>query len=75
MSSVDIDDILQNPDTSAWLKMALTAALECDPVRAAADAAILAKGLDKRLASILHEELQSESATPARAQDKSILAA
>lgn len=60
MPIFDIEQILLGPETSPWLRMALTAALERDPIDAAADAAVLVKVLDSRVASMLREELRSE---------------
>ena len=60
MAISEIEQILQGPETSPWLRMALTAALERDPIDAAADAAVLVKALDSLVASVLREEVRSE---------------
>ena len=61
MPNADIDDVLHDPRTSPWLYRALTAALECDIADVAADAAALAKILERRLAQALRKELCAES--------------
>ena len=43
-------DVLDDPGTSEWLRGALRAALECDPVRAANDAEVLRVVLQQRAA-------------------------
>jgi hypothetical protein len=43
-----IDDILDDPAASLWLKAALCSALSRDPVDAANDAEVLAQVLDRR---------------------------
>jgi hypothetical protein len=45
-----MDDVLKDPETSPWLRGALQAALECDPVRAANDAEVLRDVLQRRVA-------------------------
>jgi hypothetical protein len=45
------EDILKDPQASAWLRDALRAALSCDPVRVANDAACLYQLLARRAAS------------------------
>lgn len=60
MPAFDVEQILLDPETSPWLRTALTAALERDPIDAAADAAVLVKVLDARVAAVLHEELRAE---------------
>ncbi len=49
-----IDDILNDPEASDWLKHALRSALERDPVDAANDAEILAQVLEARAERMLH---------------------
>lgn len=49
----DADAILSSPDTSTWLKDALRAALERDPVDAANDAELLCSVLAGRCAAAL----------------------
>ena len=44
-----IDEILTDPATSRWLKVALETALTCDPVDALNDALLLAVVLEARL--------------------------
>jgi hypothetical protein len=45
-----IDDVLNDPETSPWLREALQAALACDPVRSANDAEVLLGVLHRRVA-------------------------
>ena len=45
------EDILKDPQASEWLRNALRAALSCDPVRVANDAACLSQLLARRAAS------------------------
>lgn len=42
------EDILKDPHASEWLRNALRAALSCDPVRVANDAACLSQLLARR---------------------------
>ena len=51
-SDDEIREILRNPGLSTWLRVALDAALDRDPVDAANDAAVLALILDKRAKEI-----------------------
>jgi hypothetical protein len=44
------EDILKDPHASEWLRNALRAALSCDPVRVANDAACLSQLLARRAA-------------------------
>lgn len=48
----DVQAILTSPSTSVWLKDALQAALQCDPVEAANDAELLASLLTQRRAAL-----------------------
>ena len=48
-SMPDIQAILEDPAASDWLKVALTEAIERDPVDALNDALLLAQALDDRL--------------------------
>jgi hypothetical protein len=48
-----VERILADPAASHWLKAALLAALERDPVDAANDAEALAQALEERAAEIL----------------------
>lgn len=51
----EIQQVLADPSTSAWLKQALEAALQRDPADAANDAERLADLLDRRFyATIAH---------------------
>lgn len=61
MPALEIEEVLRDPETSPWLRTALSAALHCDPVDAAADAAKLAKVLERRLAETLRQEIRSET--------------
>ena len=51
-SDEEIREILKGPGLSTWLKVALSTALNRDPVDAANDAALLAMVLDKRATEI-----------------------
>jgi hypothetical protein len=55
--------ILNDPSASYWLKNALRAALDRDPVDAARDAEILAAALSDRCDAVLkyHEDLSEDS--------------
>ncbi len=48
-----IEEMLNNPATSTWLKNALIAALRRDAVDSANDAALLAAMLERRAATLL----------------------
>ena len=48
-----LEEVLQDPAASFWLKRALQSALSRDPVDAANDAAVLARLLDARCRSLL----------------------
>jgi hypothetical protein len=48
-----IDEILDDPAASFWLKAALHSALSSDPVDAANDADVLARVLERRCRSVL----------------------
>ena len=52
-SMPDIQAILEDPAVSDWLKVALTEAIERDPVDALNDALLLAQALDDRLRETL----------------------
>ena len=52
-SMPDIQAILEDPAVSDWLKVALTEAIERDPVDALNDALLLAQMLDDRLRETL----------------------
>ena len=52
-SMPDIQAILEDPVVSDWLKVALTEAIERDPVDALNDALLLAQTLDDRLRETL----------------------
>ena len=52
-SMPDIQAILEDPAASDWLKVALTEAIERDPVDALNDALLLAQTLDDRLRETL----------------------
>ena len=52
-SMPDIQAILEDPTASDWLKVALTEAIERDPVDALNDALLLAQTLDDRLRETL----------------------
>ena len=52
-SMPEIQAILQDPAVSDWLKVALTEAIERDPVDALNDALLLAQALDNRLREAL----------------------
>ena len=52
-SMPDIQAILEDPAASDWLKVALTEAIERDPVDALNDALLLAQALDDRLRETL----------------------
>ncbi|HXS40336.1 MAG TPA: hypothetical protein VN766_09150 [Stellaceae bacterium] len=73
MRKHEIDDVLQDPESSRWLRTALRTALSRDPVEAAADAARLVKVLEKRLSDALREEVLAE-ATGATAPARSVAA-
>jgi hypothetical protein len=45
-------EVLNDPETSAWLREALRAALKCDPVRAANDVEVLRAVLHRRVADL-----------------------
>ena len=47
-----VQDVLDDPATSVWLKVALAKALERDPVDALNDALVLAQALDNRLREV-----------------------
>ena len=47
-----VQDILEDPAASVWLKVALAKALERDPVDALNDALVLAQALDDRLREV-----------------------
>lgn len=47
-----VRDVLDDPATSVWLKVALTKALERDLVDALNDALVLAQALDNRLREV-----------------------
>lgn len=51
-----VEDLLKDPSTSVWLRIALTSALQRDPVDAANDAEILATVLDRQCRLILERE-------------------
>lgn len=53
----EIDQVLDDPAASYWLKAALRAALSRDPVDAAHDAVVLARLLERRCRDILREGL------------------
>jgi hypothetical protein len=63
MRKHEIDDVLQDPESSRWLRTALRTALSRDPVEAAADAARLVKVLEQRLSNALREEVLAEATT------------
>jgi hypothetical protein len=48
-----IDEILDDPAASFWLKAALSSALSRDPVDAANDADVLARVLERRCRNVL----------------------
>ena len=52
-SMPEIQAILEDPAASDWLKVALTEAIERDPVDALNDALLLAQALDDRLREAL----------------------
>ena len=52
-SMPDIQAILEDPAVSDWLRVALTEAIERDPVDALNDALLLAQTLDDRLRETL----------------------
>ena len=52
-SMPDIQAILEDPAVSDWLRVALTEAIERDPVDALNDALLLAQALDDRLRETL----------------------
>ena len=52
-SMPEIQAILEDPAVSDWLKVALTEAIERDPVDALNDALLLAQTLDDRLRETL----------------------
>ena len=47
-----VQDVLDDPAASVWLKVALAKALERDPVDALNDALVLAQALDNRLREV-----------------------
>ena len=47
-----VEEILDDPAASVWLKVALAKALERDPVDALNDALVLAQALDDRLREV-----------------------
>ena len=47
-----VQEILDDPAASVWLKVALAKALERDPVDALNDALVLAQALDDRLREV-----------------------
>ena len=53
ISMPDIQQILEDPAVSDWLKSALADAVERDPVDALNDALLLAQTLDDRLREVL----------------------
>ncbi len=63
--NTEIKALLESPDTSEWLKNALTSALSRDPVDAANDAEKLLSVLDHRAAA----ELDAALAAVARGKD------
>ncbi len=50
-----VDELLDDPSVSYWLKNALIAALKRDPVDALNDARLLAEALENHLENILNE--------------------
>lgn len=62
MTHVKPQSVLSDSQSSTWLRSALAAALDRDPVDAAADAAALVRLLDRRAALVLREELLGETA-------------
>ena len=54
------NDVLNDPESSEWLREALRAALRCDPVRVANDVEVLRTLLHRRVA-----ELEAEVRFPA----------
>jgi hypothetical protein len=54
--SPEIEQLLNDPATSHWLKAALRSALARDPVDAANDSDVLARILDRRCRDILDAE-------------------
>jgi hypothetical protein len=46
------NEVLDDPETSTWLRDALLAALKCDPVRAANDVEVLRAVLHRRVAEL-----------------------
>ena len=52
-SMPEIQAILEDPSASDWLKIALTEAIERDPVDGLNDALLLAQALDDRLRETL----------------------
>lgn len=55
-SDDEILQILKGPGTSNWMKVALSTALNRDPVDAVNDAELLALVLNKRLKTIIERE-------------------
>jgi hypothetical protein len=55
-ASLDIEELLDDPAASHWLKQSLTAALTRDPVDAFNDAVVLAEALRMNLQSVLRLE-------------------
>jgi hypothetical protein len=59
------NEVLNDAETSPWLREALRAALKCDPVRAANDAEILRAVLHRRAAESGPVGVESEVRFPA----------
>jgi len=74
MRRLEIDDLLQDPENSRWLRTALRTALNRDPVDAAADAAKLLKVLERHLAEALRDEVHAEATTGAASRAQSAAA-
>jgi hypothetical protein len=61
-----VEQVLRNPQTSDWLRTALTAALVCDPIDAANDADVLRALLMRRVESVPNVSAETADGCPER---------
>ena len=59
------NDVLADPASSDWLRTALRTALQCDPVTAANEAALLARLLQDRIGRLADVEALVQRSVPA----------
>ena len=65
-SDDEIREILKGPGVSTWMKVALSTALNRDPVDAANDAAVLSMILDKRATEIAAQSMTQLAVSKAK---------